>query len=92
LSLRSPPEPKPAWTEDRHTPTVAVLNPTDVDQSLKLNITGAALSGKGTLWRLASAESNGKNPGISHSPVVSTPDSLALLRFRVSIYDAFGEV
>src|SRR5208337_78576 len=45
-----------AWTDDRRTLTVAVLNPTGVDQPLKLNITGAALSGKGVLWRLASTE------------------------------------
>ena len=76
-----------AWTEDRRTFTVAVLNPTDQDQPLKLNFTGAALSGKGTLWRLASAETNGQNPTISHAPVDSIPDSLAFPRFSVSIYD-----
>ena len=32
-----------AWTEDRRALTVAVLNPTDVEQPLKLNITGASL-------------------------------------------------
>jgi alpha-N-arabinofuranosidase len=76
-----------AWTKDRHILTVAILNPTDVDQSLKLHITGASLSGKGTLWRLASAESNGQNPDISSSPVDSVPDSLTLPRFSVSIYE-----
>jgi alpha-N-arabinofuranosidase len=76
-----------AWTEDRHILTVAILNPTDVDQSLKLHITGASLSGKGTLWRLASAESNGQNPSISSSPVDYVPDSLTLPRFSVSIYE-----
>ncbi len=76
-----------AWTEDRRTLTVAVLNPTDVDQPLKLNITGAALSGKGTLWRLASAESNGQNPSISSSPVDSMPELLALPRFSVNLYE-----
>ncbi|MGO8930605.1 MAG: alpha-N-arabinofuranosidase [Limisphaerales bacterium] len=76
-----------AWTNDRHTLTVAVLNPTDTDQPLKLNITGATLSGKGTLWRLASSGSNGQNPSISNSPVDSIPDSLTLPRFSVSIYE-----
>jgi alpha-N-arabinofuranosidase len=76
-----------AWTDDRRALTVAVLNPADVDQSLKLNITGAALSGKGTLWRLASAETNGQNPSISNSPVDSIPDALTLPRFSVSIYE-----
>jgi alpha-N-arabinofuranosidase len=76
-----------AWTDDRRTLTVAVLNPTDVEQPLKLNITGAALSGKATLWRLASAESNGQNPTISNSPVDAIPDSVTLPLFSVSIYE-----
>jgi alpha-N-arabinofuranosidase len=76
-----------AWTEDHHTLTIAVLNPTGVEQSLKLSIIGAALSGKGTLWRLASAEGNGQNPTISNSPIDSVPDSLNLPRFSVSIYE-----
>ncbi len=76
-----------AWTDDRRSLTVAVLNPSDVDQPLKLNITGAALSGKGTLWRLASTEENGQNPSISSSPIDSISDSLMLPRFSVSIYE-----
>jgi alpha-N-arabinofuranosidase len=76
-----------AWTENHRALTVAVLNPTDTDQALKLNIAGAALSGQGTLWRLASAESNGQNPAIGNSPVPSIPHSLTLPRFSVSIYE-----
>ncbi len=76
-----------AWTDDHHALTVAVLNPSEVEQPLKLNITNAALSGKGTLWRLASAEDMGRNPGISHSPVDSIPNSLTLPRFSISIYE-----
>jgi alpha-N-arabinofuranosidase len=76
-----------AWTEDRHALTIAVLNPTDVTQPLKLNLSGAALSGKGTLWRLASAETNGQNPSISSSPADSIPESLTLPAFSVSIYE-----
>lgn len=60
---------------------------TNVEHPLKLNITGATLSGKGTVWRLASAENNGQNPGISRSPVDSIPHSLTRPRFSVSIYE-----
>jgi hypothetical protein len=63
------------------------LNPTDVEQSLKLNITGNALSGKGTLWRLASAGDNGQNPRISIFPVDSIPGTLTLPCFSVNIYE-----
>jgi len=76
-----------AFTDDHRTLTIAVLNPTDVDQSLTLNTTGAPLSGKGTLWRLASAESNGQNPSISNAPVDALPASLTLPRFSVSIFE-----
>ena len=76
-----------AWAADRRALTVAVLNPTDVEQPLKLNITGAGLSGKGTLWRLASREGGGQNPGISSSTVDSIPNPLRLPRFSVSIYE-----
>ena len=76
-----------AWTEDRRALAVAVLNSTGVEQLLKLSISGANLSGKGTLWRLASADSNGQNSSICSSPVDFTPDSLTLPRFSVSIYE-----
>lgn len=79
-----------AWTENHRALTVAVLNPTDKEQSLKLTITGADLSGQGVLWRLASAESDGQNPGISNSPVDSVPSSLTLPAFSVNIYELTG--
>lgn len=76
-----------AWTSDRRALTVAVLNPTDTEQSLKLNIAGAALSGKGTLWRLASTEDDGQNPAITSSPVDSVPSVVMLPRFSINIYE-----
>jgi alpha-N-arabinofuranosidase len=76
-----------AWTQDRRALTVAVLNPTDADQPLTLNIAGADLSGDGTLWRLASAGDDGKNPAVSSSPVEAVPGFLTLPRFSVSIYE-----
>jgi alpha-N-arabinofuranosidase len=76
-----------AWTTDRHTLTVAVLNPTDVDQPLKLSIAGASLTGKGTLWRLAPNGNDIQNPGITSSPVDSIPGSLTLPRYSINIYE-----
>jgi alpha-N-arabinofuranosidase len=76
-----------AWTGDHRLLTVAVLNPTDTEQPLKLALAGANLSGKGVLWRLASGADNGQNPVISHSPFDSLPDSLTLPRFSVNIYE-----
>ena len=76
-----------AWKNDRRTLTVAVLNPTNADQSLKLGITGANLSGKGALWRLASTGDNGQNPSISNSLLDSMPAEFAFPRFSVNIYE-----
>jgi alpha-N-arabinofuranosidase len=76
-----------ALTADRRTLTVAVLNPTEVEQSIQLNLTGANLAGQGTLWRLASSEDNGQNPRLSSSPVAAIPPSLTLPRFSVNIYE-----
>jgi alpha-L-arabinofuranosidase len=76
-----------AWTQDRRALTAAVLNPTDVEQSPKLKIAGADLSGKGMLWRLASTRSDRQNPSISNSPFDSIPNSLTLPRFSINIYE-----
>jgi alpha-N-arabinofuranosidase len=76
-----------AWTADRHTLTVAVLNPTDVEQPLKLNLKGASLTGKGALWRLAPQGTDIQNPGITSSPVASIPDSLMLPPYSINIYE-----
>jgi alpha-N-arabinofuranosidase len=76
-----------AWTADRQTLTVAVLNPTDGDQALKLSITGASLAGKGALWRLAPSGDDIQNPAVTSSPVDSIPDTLTLPRYSISIYE-----
>lgn len=76
-----------AWTADRKTLTVAVLNPTDVEQPLQLAIENAALAGGGTLWRLASTQADAKNPRITSTAVDALPATLKLPRFSVSIYE-----
>ncbi len=76
-----------AWTDDRHALTVAVLNPTDTDQAVKLDITGATVSGNGTLWRLASSESNDQSPKITNSPFEFSSESTILPPLSVNIYE-----
>jgi alpha-N-arabinofuranosidase len=76
-----------AWTADRKTLTVALLNPTDTEQSLRLNIAGASLAGKGTLWRLAPDGNDIQKPSITSAPVDAIPDSLTLPRYSINIYE-----
>jgi alpha-N-arabinofuranosidase len=75
-----------AWTPDHSALTVAVLNPTNTDQPINLNLTGANVSGAGTLWRLASTSDNGQNPTITSSSVSSALGSLTLPRYSINIY------
>lgn len=76
-----------AWTEDHRTLTVAILNPTDVEQSLKLDFAGATLTGQGSLWRLASSRADAKEPAIVNSTVEGVPSALTMPRFSISIYE-----
>jgi alpha-N-arabinofuranosidase len=49
-----------AWTSDRKSLTVAIINPTESVQNLNLSIKGAELAGNGKLWRMAPADLNAK--------------------------------
>ncbi len=75
-----------AWTSDHHTLTIAVLNPTNVEQSINLQVSGAKLANHGMLWRLASAHANGRDAKITKYPVNSVTGMLTLPRFSVNIY------
>ncbi len=75
-----------AWTTHHHSLTVAVLNPTNVEQSINLAVSGAKLAHKGILWRLASANANGKDAKITSQSVSSLSGLLTLPRYSVNIY------
>jgi alpha-N-arabinofuranosidase len=75
-----------AWTADRRTLTIAVLNPTGVQQPLQLAIAGANLAGQGTLWRLASTRDDAKEPVITSATMAEIPATLTLPRFSICIY------
>jgi alpha-N-arabinofuranosidase len=75
-----------AWTQDRHILTVAILNPTEAEQTLEWKFVGAVLPGKNNrLWRLASNEPDGQNPVITSQALNPLPATLELPRFSVTI-------
>ncbi|MHB8636546.1 MAG: alpha-N-arabinofuranosidase [Fimbriimonadaceae bacterium] len=82
-----------AWTADHKTLTLAVLNLTEQEQSIDLNFSNVALSGKGGLWRMAPDSLNAvtavgrSEVKIDWIPVSSVPGRLHLPKFSVSIYD-----
>ncbi|MCX5676744.1 MAG: alpha-N-arabinofuranosidase [Planctomycetota bacterium] len=45
-----------AWTEDRKTLTVSVINPTMQAVEIPLEVRGAKLTGRGTRWQIAGAD------------------------------------
>jgi alpha-L-fucosidase/alpha-L-arabinofuranosidase len=83
-----------AWTADRKALTVAVVNPTESAQTLRLEIRGAELSGKGTLRRMAPQSLTatvvvGQEPGvkIEELSLDAVPTNPTFAPFSVSIYE-----
>jgi alpha-L-arabinofuranosidase len=83
-----------AWTADRKALTVAVINPTESQQTLSLQIRGAQLTGKGTLRRMApqsltAAVVVGQEPGvkIEEQSLSAVPKSPTFAPFSVDIYE-----
>lgn len=82
-----------AWTADRTALTVAVVNPTDTEQTLALAFDGVELAGTGTRWRMAPDDLDatiivGQAPEveIEQEPVRSVPSRPVFAPFSVTIY------
>ncbi|HEY2857161.1 MAG TPA: alpha-N-arabinofuranosidase [Terracidiphilus sp.] len=82
-----------ALSEDRKTLSIAVLNPSDSEQSIKLTISGAKLSSAGRLWRMAPDSIDAtvqvdKKPEVQveEQPLGVLPESVTLRPFSVNIY------
>jgi alpha-L-arabinofuranosidase len=83
-----------AWTEDRKALTVAVINPTESQQALNLQVRGARLSGRGTLRRMAPESLTatvvvGQEPGvkIEEESLGAFPRNPKLPPFSVTLYE-----
>jgi alpha-N-arabinofuranosidase len=82
-----------AVSEDRKTLTIAVLNPSDSEQQLKLTINGVKLASRGRLWRMAPTSIDatitvGQKPGVEvqQEEITSVPDAVTVPPFSVNIY------
>ncbi len=82
-----------ALSGDRKTLTLAVLNPSDSEQSLKLTINGTKLANQGRLWRMAPTKVTavnivGQKPEVEvqEQGLTSVPDTVSLPPFSISIY------
>lgn len=69
-----------AWNKERSALTVGVVNPLGQDVSLKLNVTGATLSNRARVWRIA-----GPEPMAHNDP--KTPDVIELVQDKATAID-----
>jgi alpha-L-arabinofuranosidase len=82
-----------ALSEDRKTLSIAVLNPSDAEQSINLAINGAKLANKGKLWRMA-PDSIDATVQVDKKPEVQVeeqtlgalPGTVTVRPFSVNIY------
>ncbi len=82
-----------AFTEDRKAFTIAVLNPSDSEQRIKLTINGTKLANAGKLWRMAPDKIDatvqvGRAPEVEveGQSLGSLPDTVTVRPFSVNIY------
>jgi alpha-N-arabinofuranosidase len=82
-----------AWTADRKALTVAVVNPTEHEQELPIQIQGARLAGSGQLWLIAHSDpmaynEPGKEPQvvIEQKQVSNVSDRLIVPSLSISLY------
>jgi alpha-N-arabinofuranosidase len=82
-----------ALSGDRKTLTLAVLNPSDSEQHLKLSVSGVKLANPGHLWRMAPKSVDatitvGQTPGVEveEQTLGSLPDAMEVPPFSVGIY------
>jgi alpha-N-arabinofuranosidase len=82
-----------ALSEDRKTIAIAVLNPSDAEQTIKLAISGAKLASTGKLWRMAPDSIDAtvqvdKKPEVQveEQPLGALPGTISVRPFSVNIY------
>jgi alpha-N-arabinofuranosidase len=82
-----------AWAEDRTALTVAVVNPTESEQTLDLSFQGVRLAGGGTRWRMAPERLDarivvGEAPEVrvEEAPVARVPARETFPPFSVTLY------
>jgi len=82
-----------ALSEDRKTLAIAVLNPSDAEQNIKLTIVGAKLADAGKLWRMAPDSINAtvlidKKPEVQveEQSFGALPETITVRPFSVNIY------
>jgi alpha-N-arabinofuranosidase len=74
-----------AWSEDRGTLTLAVVNPTRAAADVALEVRGATLTGEGTRWEIASDDPMAFNDPDGAKPVGIVEEKVAGVKDRVKV-------
>jgi alpha-N-arabinofuranosidase len=82
-----------AWTEDHKALTIAIVNPTEQEQKLTMNLKGAKLTSKGNLWLISHSDpmaynEPGKEPNVMivEKPVTGVSKKLSVPPLSISLY------
>ncbi len=82
-----------AWTDDREALTVAIVNPTEQEQELTMDLRGNQLAGTGQLWLIAHSDPKAYNePGkepqvvIEEKTVTNVSNKLTVPPLSISLY------
>jgi len=82
-----------AWTTDRKALTIGIVNPTEQEHELAIDLKDAQLTGKGRLWLIADTDplaynEPGKEPNveIEEKPVTGISNKLNLPPLSISLY------
>jgi alpha-N-arabinofuranosidase len=82
-----------AWTSDHKALTIGVVNPTEAECKLAVNLKGAVLTGEGQVWQIAGSDpmaynEPGKKPNvvIEEKPVMGVSNKLSVPPLSISLY------
>ena len=91
---QSPLDVAAAWTADRKALTIGVVNPTDQEQILPMEVQGATLTGGGKVWLISHTDpmaynEPGKEPNvvIKEKPVDGVSDKLTVPPYSINLYE-----
>jgi alpha-N-arabinofuranosidase len=79
-----------AFTADRKTLTVAIVNPSEADQQIEAIFTGVSLQPSGKLLRIAAPESAagmGAVVNIAETPLTETPAKMTIPKQSINLYE-----
>jgi alpha-N-arabinofuranosidase len=83
-----------AWTQDKKALVVAIVNPTESSQSIRLVFKGASPSGQGRCWKMVAPNMNARNDvgrppqvEITESGLTARPATLSIEPISINLYE-----